>query len=344
MLCSRYTLPYRVLRCAADAGVNVHVLGNEATKGFKHSRYCKKFIQSDVDIDGAFHQEIVDQINEIVREHKIDVVFGSDAEASRSLHTMGSQIQTKIFPGPTLEQFDLLNDKWQFKKLCDNLGILTPRSHHFESKSDLQRAFEAGEIGLPCILKPLSLDASHGVLKADRDNAEAQIEKVYYAPIICQDYIEGLDIGASIYCENGEVMDFIAHKFYGRTYTTLGGHGILEDVSKIAKSLSLNGVYNFDMRLDGKGNVYYLECNPRFFFKMYLSLMAGINFTKHGFFPNGQAPMNVVGEGTSVRMPLALPVVSYKPWVITKRDLQMAGFLLRDPICYLRESLRIEWD
>jgi hypothetical protein len=83
------------------------------------------------------------------------------------------------------------------------------------------------------------------------------------------------------------------------------------------------------------GNIYYLECNPRFFYRIDLSMLAGINFVALGLEGDaGPGPLRVP-HGASVRRPEAV-LTSPRCWPrLTRRDWAAACYAFSDPIPYL---------
>jgi predicted ATP-grasp superfamily ATP-dependent carboligase len=344
MVSSLITLPYRVLRTARAAGADVYVLGNTSSQCLQHSRFCKQFLLTSQPITGEADACLAEDINRRVREFDIDMVLPGDVQATRSLIAMRDAIEAPCFPMPTLQQFDRLNDKWFFTNLCGELGILAPKSWHVADAAALRREIEAGRIPLPAIAKPINHDGSLGVIKLDGGDALAQLDRIDYAPIIVQEFIEGADIGASVYCERGEVKAFIAHELKRATYRSLDDRGIEAALGRIMGRMGVDGVYNFDMRLAPDGQIYYLECNPRFFFKINLSMLAGVNFVRMGLKASANATL-APAPGAAVRMPKALAAAAmFTPWKITARDFQMLWYLARDPVSSVREALGIDWE
>ncbi|HEY5208763.1 MAG TPA: ATP-grasp domain-containing protein [Stellaceae bacterium] len=344
MVSSLITMPYRVLRVAGAAGADIYVLGNSHSKCLEHSRFCKKFLLTSQPITGEADACLADEINRRVREFDIDMVLPGDVQATRSLIALRDAIDAPCFPMPTLEQFDRLNDKWFFTNLCGELDILTPKSWHVADAAELRREIEAGRIPLPAIAKPINHDGSLGVIKLDGADALAQLDRIDYAPIIVQEFIEGADIGASVYCERGEIKAFIAHELKRATYRALDDARIEAALARVMGRMGVNGVFNFDMRLAPDGTIYYLECNPRFFFKINLSMLAGVNFIRMGLRASTNT-MLAPASGAAVRMPKALAAAAVlTPWKITSRDFQMLWYLCRDPVSSLREALGIDWE
>ncbi|MGH6981374.1 MAG: ATP-grasp domain-containing protein, partial [Stellaceae bacterium] len=305
LLSALISMPYRVMRVAVDAGAEIYVLGNAMSQCLAHSRFCKKFVATHVPITGERDPALAAEIERWSRWFGIDMVLPGDVQATRALIAARDLIETPLFPLPTLPRFDQLNNKWFFTRMCDELGILTPQSRAIADAEQLRAELVAGRIALPAIAKPINHDGGMGVIRLDPDNALAQTVKIDYGPIIVQEFIEGRDIGASIYCERGEIKAFIAHELRRATYRSLDDPHIYRALAKIAAHMGIDGVFNFDMRLAPDGTVYYLECNPRFFFKINLSMLAGVNFVRMGLNATGRA-VTAPKQGAAVRMPKAL--------------------------------------
>jgi hypothetical protein len=83
------------------------------------------------------------------------------------------------------------------------------------------------------------------------------------------------------------------------------------------------------------GQVYYLECNPRFFYKIDLSMLAGINFVELGLRERAGPELLRVPHGTTVRRPHAV-LRSPRCWArLTRRDWAAASYAVADPVPYL---------
>jgi biotin carboxylase len=344
MICNRVRLPYRVMRCMSEVGVKTHVLGNRQSKGLKFSRSCEKFTLARSEFNGNFNLGMAAEVNEYCAEHDIDLVFPGCALSSRSFHGMKPWLNTLCFPGPDLDQFDLLNNKWKFMAICLEEGILCPKTSLLNSRRELEEGLTSGVIKTPTIVKPLDMDGERGVLKLTPENYRNQLKKVTYSPILVQEFIEGEDIGASMYCKKGEVLFSLTHHLKNGLYKTFSSPSVLESIEKLASKLELDGVYNFDMRLDPKGSIFFLECNPRFFFKMPFSFVAGMNFALPEIVSDlAFTQVKQLGE-TLTRTPRAWPSMFWRPRSMSERDKTLTRFLLSDPISFARELVHLDWD
>jgi hypothetical protein len=341
LLAAVYHFSYRVMRCAAEAGAEVYVLGN-IERRLARSRYCKEVFVSDYIISGAYDEALAVEINWYAREFDIELVLPGDAPTTRALIAVRDLIEVPCFPMPELDQFDLLNDKWEFTKLCENIGITCPDTRLFPNVAALARELEAGGVAFPSIAKALSLNDGRASVKLDAADAQGQIGMIRYRPILVQDFIEGEDIGASVYSEGGEIRAIVAHSLKDKVYRTFVDQSIHDDIARIMAQFEAYGVFNFDMRLAANGTIYYLECNPRFFYKMDLAMLAGINFARFGLWGNTTDIATSVPSGTSVKLPQALVRSLVRPWRLTRKDFKMMKYILADPIALLMERLGLQ--
>ncbi len=341
MVCTLFTLPYRVMRCIEGAGATVHVLGNVGSRGFRFSRYVTSYTHSERAFDGSFDAAMADEINACIERLDIDMVMAGDQPSARSVIGLRPMLKARVFPMPTLETFDLLNDKWSFFQLCRRIDVRCPPTTLYTDRAALWRDIESRDVALPLVAKPLSLDGSRGVVILREPNAARELETVRYAPVLVQEFIPGVDIGASAYCDNGTVRDFILHRLARATYTAFSNPEVFESIRRIAEATSYTGVFNFDMRQAPDGTVYFLECNPRFFYKMNQSMLAGVNFVSHGL--DDTLPPRII-EAARVRMEKAFFATLPTPWRLTRRDWAMMWHLFSDPLSYIREWVRIDWE
>ena len=332
-------LPYRVLRCARASGALVFALGNRGSQSLKYSRYCEQFILTEQPIDGTGGKALADEINAQVERLDIDVVLPGDAPATRSIILLRDHIRTKTFPLPKLEQFDLLNDKWDFHCVCKSLEIRVPDSRLFQSVEELCSAIERKEVTPPVIAKPLSMDGGVGCVVVELHNTKRQLKLIDYAPIIVQRFVCGEDIGAGVLCNDGRVAAFIAHRYHHDTYQAFRDDMIYLDLEKLARRLELDGVFNFDMRRDSEGRVFYLECNPRFYFKIAMSMIAGVDFISLGLRSRSKAEGPVLCASATVRFPKALMFGLFARRKIDAKSWQALKFVLADPLPYIREEV-----
>lgn len=342
LVAALFKLPYRVLRCAAEAGASVFVLGSGKAQGLRYSRYCEAFVDFNRPIDGRWDPELALEINRLARALSIELVAPADAPSTRSLLELSPLIDAPCFPMPDLATFDLLNDKWRFTQLCGELNILCPDSWLFDDAEQLRAHARGGDLPFPLIAKPLSQDGGAGCIEIANAGSLGKLDEVSYHPVIVQSFIPGADIGSSMFCRDGEVEAFLTHSYIDGVYKAHSEPRIYDEMSKVAQRLGLTGIFNFDMRLTDEGEVFFLECNPRVYYKMAMSMLAGVNFLALGF------PWRHGIEAATVPSPVALPFPkamlrsALSPWRLDAAVWRVLSFLCADPAPFLRETLRLD--
>jgi predicted ATP-grasp superfamily ATP-dependent carboligase len=341
MIATDFTTPYRVLRCAQASGAEVYVLGHSGARLLRYSRCCARFFVSDCIIHGGRDEALALEINCLTREHGITVVVPVDAPATRALIANQDLVEAPCFPLPSLDQFDTLNNKWMFSQLCKELGIRQPVTRLLPDAATLAHQIALGVLEYPLIAKPLGRSASGGVVILDGIDSERRLATINYKPVLVQKFVAGQDIGASVYARGGKIEAFVAHWYRRGIYGTFQDPQIYSDIAKIMSRFDLDGVYNFDMMLAADGSIYYLECNPRFFFKINLSMIAGINFVAHGIPGAKIQGTGSIESGVQVRFPKALLRSLLSSGRCTKRDWAMLSYMFSDPWPFLMEKLKL---
>jgi len=341
LVATLFKLPYRVLRCASATGVEVFVLAAPGAMGLGRSRHCAGLIASNHIVNGSRDPELALEINSLAQTLGAGMVIPGDAAATRALIANRDLLDVACFPLPSLEQFDRLNDKWAFAQLCREVGVRTPRARLFADAEALAAELGSSNGNYPSVAKALSLSGSQGMVAFDAAPTRAQLANVNYRPVLLQDFVAGDDICASVFCRGGRIVGFIVYRFAKGTYTAFRDAGIYADVDRIVGPLGVDGVYNFDMRQTPAGEVYYLECNPRFFFKIDLAMIAGVNFVALALDERRRSAPTTVRETVEFTYPLAL-LRSPRRWPrLSRRDARLALHVYSDPVAHLLDRLGI---
>lgn len=132
-----FALPYHVMRCAVDAGLSVHVLGNGPASGLRYSRFCDGYHPAAFDYTSCDYIVAAAEIRSLVAREGFDVVFPSDDVSTRLLAAVKDVIGVRTSAIPSLSGFDLLNDKWNFYQLCVDHNVRVPSSRLYEDVDEL---------------------------------------------------------------------------------------------------------------------------------------------------------------------------------------------------------------
>jgi hypothetical protein len=192
----------------------------------------------------------------------------------------------------------------------------------------------------------LSQDSSKGVIQISARTLDSVLVQLNYLPILLQEYVEGIDIGTSVFCRDGRIEAFIAHHYDRGRYTPISDASIASDVQALLGPLQTSGIFNFDMRRTADGQIYYLECNPRVFWKISMSMLAGVNFVAQGLSMLGLMPAaKQASRPSTVLFPKALLLeAATAPWQLTASSSRALRFLYADPLPYFSEMFGLERD
>lgn len=336
MIAFAFALPYHVLRTAAAAGLRVHVLGGAPSKGLRRSHFCHRYR----DTRSAGDPELLlAEIAELAERWAIDVVFPADDVSTRLLAILAGRLPVRSTPLPGLATFDLLNDKWRFTRFCLENDVRAPQAWLFETVGDLLRAIDRGAIALPITVKPTNRSGGFGVCHLRERRELRLIESLDYRPILVQRHILGETIGFSAICEQGRV---VAHATQRRDAVRFGlfhNADLFANVSRLVALTNYTGPANFDAVLSREdGLSYIVECNPRFWYTISLSMIAGLNFFDPALTPSAAFAQATTAGDREFR--LSLRQILARPWQASRLDWRFVRYCLADPVAFLLQRVR----
>ena len=327
MIAFAFTLPYHVMRVAYAAGIRVHVLGSGASRGLKMSRCC-----------GAYHEmppagdteALLAKIGELVRTHAIDIIFPSDDVSTRLLAALAGRLPAPCVPLPDLATFDLLNDKWNFTRFCQQNGIRAPQGWLFDNLLALRQALESGEMALPLTVKPTNRSGGVGVLHLREPHDLALLDTIDYRRILAQRHIAGASVGITMLCERGKILAHVAQERDAARFRVFANTDLLDSVTWLATLTGYHGIANFDAVLsDEDGRAYLVECNPRFWYSVYLVAIAGLNFLDLALAPSRETATLAAGV-----FRLSLRGILTRPWRASRLEWKYLLYCLGDPVTF----------
>jgi hypothetical protein len=338
-----FALPYHVMRCAVDAGLSVHVLGNGPAGGLRHSRFCDGYHPAAFDHTSSDYVVAAEEIRSLVAREGFDVVFPSDDVSTRLLAAVKNVIGVRTSAIPSLSGFDLLNDKWNFYQLCVDHYVRVPSSRLYEDVDELYYELSAGLFPLPVTIKPTNRSGAVGVHHILSQRDMAILQGIDFGPVLAQRFIKGRDVGINVLCDRGKVVAYNIQERAGRSFRLFEDPDLLANVVRAVAAAGLHGPANIDAILeDDTGLGYLLECNPRFWYTIYMSMVLGQNFVEMSLnledraHDAAQKPV-----GTSVRLNRALFSGLFAPWRHKRADWRMLGYHLADLIPYVCEKKSI---
>lgn len=329
VLAGGWRLQYRTLRCAARCFDRVYVLGTKEARTLAHSTACLGFRELEPDAP-VFGEASIPLINALCSRWKIDCILPSDAETTLFLAQHRLALDAACFPVPDEATFTLLNNKHTFTDLCQSLGVPTPRTRLVADKQQLLDLLAAGQLAFPLVAKPLDMWGSFGVHVLESEAALPVAESIQYKPILVQEYIDGADLCAFYYCSGGEALAEVVYRPEADALHYLEHRGIREACTKIIRHVGYDGVIGFDVREGSKG-LAFLECNPRFWYNMDLTMLGGMNFIRIGLQPGRTtAPLEAGLAGRAITRPPHLLRKLPRSWNDVRQQSSLLRYYLAD--------------
>lgn len=270
-----------VVRCLGQGGVSSHVWCSSRLSPMRLSRYVRRYRHVPrarlIDTSPA----AVARINAACARHDLAAVLATDMPTTLALARIQDQLSAPLgaYPLSDLETLRRLDDKWRFAQLLDEHGIPQPPTRRIERVDDV------ASLGLdyPLIAKPVIGDGGTGVHRVDSAaELEAGIRRGSdRLPLLVQGFVPGHDVDLSLLANRGEVVAYTIQQALPDTAKRL----FLEDEEiagagrQIARATTFHGVMHLDMRRDERdGSLAVIECNPRFWGSIEMSLWVGVNF------------------------------------------------------------------
>jgi predicted ATP-grasp superfamily ATP-dependent carboligase len=288
------------------------------------------------------------QIRTLTDTYPYAVVVPAGIEATLYLVRHSAMFPAKqMFPLADEELVRLLNSKWRFSQLLDEVGVRQPRTALLHAPSDL----EAVSTRWPAIIKPVASEASLGVqVVASRSKALAALADIGNAgllPVLLQEYIQGVDLGVSVLADKGRVRAIrLQEPQPDGSLRYRSDSEALEIAETIVSATRFHGVANIDLRRAADDSqLHVLECNPRLYATVHKSAYAGANMVELGVRMVRGEPLKEVGLADAlVRQPLTVlraSTVARGRTEAPTEDKRVLRAELRDPLSSLLRTA--EW-
>ena len=295
VLATGWRLQYRTLACAHPCFAEVHVAGMGSARPLAWSRKCSSF--TTIGEEGEpWDEAAVERINDLSRTLRIDFILPSDADTVGFVAAFRHRLAAPCFATPDAESFALLNNKHSFTAFCQGIGVPTPETKLVANKREMLDLLSDGALQFPLVAKPLEMWGSVGVRVFGAEATARDVEMLDYEPVLVQEYVAGSDIAAFYFCRDGQIEAEAVYHFDSTELRYIGHDRIRAESEKIVRVLGISGVVGFDVRLGAHGRIAYLECNPRFWYNMDLTMVAGLNFISLGVAGKGAAAGLLAGR------------------------------------------------
>lgn len=166
----------------------------------KEKSLAKQYADADVLISTA----ATDELDALIKQEKIDAVFAGVSEFNM-LQAMELSRRNGLRYYCTREQWDRIESKDQFRQLCIECGVPSPKTYYVGSEPENHSDYE-----LPVIVKPVDSSASigitickdavmlHNAFKEALDHSDS-------GKVIVEEFFEGDEFAAHYTIVNGQV-------------------------------------------------------------------------------------------------------------------------------------------
>lgn len=273
----------RVAKALAVGGMPVAVLDLSGSAHLRWSRFCRRHIPID---DGPAICGEPDRLSELIEREgsrwNANVVVPAGMRATLAMATLPCRFGSAArFPVSDREVLAMLRDKSSFRRVASRFGIPEPATiqlHGPEAALDWPGSF-------PCVVKTTAKGGGEGVeVVRSPDELRHTVRDLslrYGWPLLVQQYVPGNDLVSAFLCDRGRIV-CSSHQEYatdGTHVTFTEEPPIVEMLGPLLEELRVDGVVQFDFRRRaGDGALLAIECNPRFWASVGLSLLAGLNF------------------------------------------------------------------
>ena len=333
---------------------NIHVIGNDSTRSIRWSLLCDHWTGHSLSADEDL--ELLSILQSICARERPARIIAADCEAARALNRLRPFLPAPLAPMPSSDHLTMLEDKWQFHRLCQLKGLPTPQTLRFENKQALRYEVLTSILGTTFVIKPSNLAGSQGVRiirnKAMFESEILKSEDYQFSPLLVQEYIPGEDIDISLLAVKGEVMSLATQQVAGSVVRFISQPQMEMMATTLCAALGYDGVMHIDARIDrSTGRIWLIESNPRFWASLTAALWCGLNFVQESLrhvreTEHAVGPLRLAQGRAHTRYPLIrqdslrcllsrgsrgrlLRWLVLDPWRISQLALDVSGLLLR---------------
>ncbi|MDD5130136.1 MAG: ATP-grasp domain-containing protein [Candidatus Omnitrophica bacterium] len=326
-----------IIRCLSKTRMECHVFGQGKMWSIILSKYCHKYVDCNFGTLQEPNDSVIDRINDYCLKHKISFVIAGDYETSYFFSRIKNKLSFGInaFPCSEPEKLRMLENKWEFSLLLEDLKLPYPRTVLVENTQQLS----AVKMEFPRLVKPLCCEGGN-VFDYIKHDQKAYLEIAQSKPVfplIVQEFIPGIDVDLSILAHQGKIVAWSMQKWINRyTLQFFVSDELLELGRRIVSATNYEGVAHFDLRLDERDNSFKLiECNPRFWNSLRASWRNGVNFAELGLLL--AAGENVVEQNISKNIQYIIPGMVFSE--LKKRNISILNKIPRATYVDLAQML-----
>lgn len=287
LLVSDAYIAQQLLICIREYGASAIIVDFSGSTALRWSRACRAYRTLGATLIGEPGKVAAALLEDAIGDERRPVSIVAAGMDATLFVARAKPFLTRHSTFPLMDEATLrgLNDKWRFASLCEELGIPHPKTKLLSPGDYTVPDWYSGQ---SVILKPLAQSGGRGVCRIDTEDhlqkaiGQAEADQT---GLIVQEFISGGDGVLSILAHDGQVRALTIHVYEsgGNSAIFLNRPELVSIAERIAARRKLNGVFEFDLLHQKSSDRFWiLECNPRFWASVALSLFAGVNFLRLG--------------------------------------------------------------
>jgi biotin carboxylase len=166
--------------------------------------------EAELALDFRDPDRAVQHIVAYAREHPLDAILSVDDSASRIAAEASAALN---LPHNSPQAAEAARDKFVMRTLLQQGGVRVPNFQLFSTSDDL--AAVARQVNFPCVVKPLTLNGSRGVIRADDADqfvtAARRVSRLLHAidpspdpkPFLVEEFIPGFEVALEGLLDHG---------------------------------------------------------------------------------------------------------------------------------------------
>lgn len=281
-----YKQSLAIVRSLSRAGMTVDVIGSYRCYSAQ-SRHCNTSWEVPLS-----EPERTTRLFEIIREQKYDVFIpvGGSSVKWAATHQETLRQHTKLVLS-TFDQVVLALDKQKTQAVAESLGIRVPRSLTWRPGEPFDGVLD--KCTFPVVSKGADELTTWDVMKHEDPGSlshrllSLQLGDNDEESFLVQEFVTGEGVGYFALCHDGHVLNDFMHRRI-REYPATGGSSACaesiesEDLRSkgrsILSALQWTGVAMVEFIRDSRGELVFLEINPKFWGSLDLAIASGVNF------------------------------------------------------------------
>ena len=168
---------------------------------------------------------------------------------------------------PKLADLSQVHHKYHFIRLCEDLGIPTPRTQLIETPQELATHVQDAH---DLVFKPVWSRFGSQALIRPKARKLQQIQPTLKNPWVAQEYIDGTELCVYAIAHAGRLIALSAYRGLVRAgpgaaicFAPENSEPLRDFVEKIISATAWTGQISFDVMRTQDGRLLPLECNPR---------------------------------------------------------------------------------